>query len=112
MAANLPSGGPAYPLATPGVRLQLNPTENISLLGAVFAGDPAGKDCYTTGAGDPQLCNKHGTTFSLDGGAFWLGEAQYNVNQGQGRHRARRLLQDRRLVSYRQPLSPISTGLR
>jgi len=82
MAANLPSGGPAYPLATPGVRLQINPTENLSLLGAVFAGDPAGKNCYTTGAAVAQLCNKHGTTFSLDGGAFWLGEAQYNANQG------------------------------
>ena len=81
MAANLPSGGPAYPLATPGARLQVNATENITLLGAVFAGDPAGKDCYTSGAGVAQLCNRHGTTFSLDGGAFWLGEVQYNVNQ-------------------------------
>jgi porin len=80
-AGNLRSGGPAYPLATPGVRLQINATETISLLGAVFSGDPAGPNCYTTGAGDPQLCNRHGTTFSLDGGAFWLGEAQYNVNQ-------------------------------
>ena len=79
MAANLPSGGPAYPLATPGVRLQLNPTENIALLGAVFAGDPGGKNCTSD---NPQRdCNRYGTTFSLDGGAFWLGEAQYNVNQ-------------------------------
>jgi len=80
-AGNLRSGGPAYPLATPGARLLLNPTESISVLGAVFSGDPAGKDCYTTGAGDPQLCNRHGTTFSLNGGAFWIGEIQYNVNQ-------------------------------
>jgi porin len=81
MAANLPSGGPAYPLATPGVRLQVNPTDNIALLGAVFSGDPAGKNCYTYDpTANPQICNKHGTTFSLDGGAFWLGEAQYNVN--------------------------------
>uniref|UniRef100_Q07KD5 Carbohydrate-selective porin OprB n=1 Tax=Rhodopseudomonas palustris (strain BisA53) TaxID=316055 RepID=Q07KD5_RHOP5 len=79
MAANLPSGGPAYPLATPGVRLQVNPTENIALLGAVFAGDPAGRNC--TGDNVQRDCNRHGTTFSLDGGAFWLGEAQYNVNQ-------------------------------
>ncbi|MBB5048308.1 porin [Rhodopseudomonas rhenobacensis] len=78
MAANLPSGGPAYPLATPGVRLQVNPTENISLLGAVFAGNPAG-NCTSD---NPQRdCNRYGTTFSLDGGAFWLGEAQYNFNQ-------------------------------
>lgn len=80
-AGNLRSGGPAYPLATPGVRLQVNPNENISLLGAVFSGDPAGRDCYTTGAHDPQRCNEYGTTFSLNGGAFWIGEAQYNVNQ-------------------------------
>ncbi|ABD89164.1 carbohydrate porin [Rhodopseudomonas palustris] len=79
MAANLPSGGPAYPLATPGVRLQVNPTENISLLGAVFAGDPAGKNC--TSGNQQRDCNRFGTTFSLDGGAFWLGEAQYNFNQ-------------------------------
>ncbi|MDF3810670.1 MULTISPECIES: carbohydrate porin [Rhodopseudomonas] len=79
MAANLPSGGPAYPLATPGARLQLNPTENIALLGAVFSGNPAGKNCSNP---NPQICNKYGTTFSLDGGALWLGEAQYNVNQG------------------------------
>jgi porin len=76
-AANLPSGGPAYPLATPGVRLQVNPIENVSLLAAVFAGDPAGANCV----GNPQACNRYGTTFSLDGGAFWIGEAQYQVNQ-------------------------------
>lgn len=77
MAANLPSGGPAYPLATPGARLQINPTESFSLLGAVFSGDPAGKNCNE----NPQDCNKHGTTFSFSGGAFWMAEAQYQVNQ-------------------------------
>ncbi|EJW13266.1 Carbohydrate-selective porin [Rhodovulum sp. PH10] len=84
MSANLPSGGPAYPLATPGVRVQVNPTKNVSVLGAVFSGDPAGGDCYTTGAGDPQVCNNHGTTFSFDGGAFWIGELQYNANKEEG----------------------------
>lgn len=82
MSASLPSGGPAYPLATPGVRVQLNPTPNIALLGAVFSGDPAGKDCYTNDPdANPQICNRYGTTFSFGGGAFWLGELQYNVNQ-------------------------------
>jgi porin len=76
-AANLPSGGPAYPLATPGVRLQVNPTDTISLLGAVFSGDPAGANCNDI----PQKCNRYGTTFSFSGGAFWIGEAQYQVNQ-------------------------------
>jgi porin len=82
MSANLPSGGPAYPLATPGMRVQVNPTETVSLLGAVFSGDPAGKDCYRFNPdADPQVCNRYGITFSFSGGAFWLGEAQYNVNQ-------------------------------
>jgi porin len=77
MAANLPSGGAAYPLATPGVRLQLNPTERVSLLAAVLSGDPAGANCTVL----PQECNRYGTTFSFSGGAFWIGEAQYQVNQ-------------------------------
>lgn len=76
-AADLPSGGPAYPLATPGVRLQLNPAENVTLLGAVFSGNPAGRNCTDI----PQKCDLYGTTFSLSGGAFWIGEAQYQVNQ-------------------------------
>ncbi|MBI4273526.1 MAG: carbohydrate porin [Rhizobiales bacterium] len=77
VAANLPSGGAAYPLATPGVRLQINLTESFSVLGGLFSGDPAGKNCGE----NPQHCNKHGTTFSFSGGAFWIGEAQYQVNQ-------------------------------
>jgi porin len=79
MSANLPSGGPTYPLATPGARLQINPSDRVSLLAAVFSGDPAGKNCFDN---DPQVCNRHGTTFSFSGGAFWIGEAQYQVNQG------------------------------
>jgi porin len=77
MSANLPSGGPAYPLATPGVRLQINPTDTVSILAGVFSGDPAGSNCND----NPQICNKHGTTFSFSGGSFWLGEVQYQVNQ-------------------------------
>ena len=41
-AVNLPSGGPAYPLSTPGARLKIDPVKNVSLLFAVFNGDPAG----------------------------------------------------------------------
>lgn len=77
LAANMTNGGPAYPLATPGVRVKLMPAEKLTLLGAVFAGDPAGKNCTD----DAQQCNKHGTTFSTSGGALWMGEAQYAINQ-------------------------------
>ena len=78
MDVNLPGGGPAYPLATPGARLALNPTNDISVLAAVFSGNPAG-NCP---AGEnPEACNKHGTTFSFTGGALFMGEVQYQQNQ-------------------------------
>ena len=78
MSANITNGGPAYPLATPGARLAVKPAENLTLQAAVFSGDPAGKDCMDLA----QRCNAHGTTFSFSGGALWMGEAQYAVNQG------------------------------
>jgi porin len=78
MAANLPSGGPAYPLATPGVRLKFKPKDYpITVLAAVFSGDPAGKNCTS----DPQICDRWGTKFSFWGGALWMLELQYAVNQ-------------------------------
>jgi porin len=78
LAANQLQGGPVYPLATPGVRLQLKPTGEIAVLSAVFAGAPAGADCI----GLPQQCNRYGTTFSTSGGALWIEEVQYGINQG------------------------------
>ncbi|MEJ2376334.1 MAG: carbohydrate porin [Pseudolabrys sp.] len=81
LAANMLRGGPAYPLATPGVRLKFKPSDDAAIQGAVFAGDPAGSNCGA--ADDPQKCNRHGFAgFGLDGGALFLGEAQYSVNQG------------------------------
>ena len=78
MAANIMSGGPAYPLATPGARLAVQSADSWTLQAAVFSGDPAGRNCTDL----PQRCNAHGTTFSFSGGALWMGEAQYAVNQG------------------------------
>lgn len=39
---NLPSGGPADPLATPAVRAKYLPNENVPVQGGLFTGDPAG----------------------------------------------------------------------
>ena len=77
LAANMTSGGPAYPLATPGARIALRPTEQLTALAAVFSGNPAGRDCND----NPQVCNRYGTTFSFSGGALWMGELQYAINQ-------------------------------
>ncbi len=78
LGANMLSGGPAYPLATPGVRVQVNASENITALAAVFPGNPAGANCNDV----PQACNRYGTTFSFTGGSLWMGEVQYAINQG------------------------------
>jgi porin len=76
-AANLPSGGPAYPLATPGVRLKVKASDQLTVLAAIFSGDPAGPNCTN----DPQICNRWGTKFSFWGGTFSMLELQYGVNQ-------------------------------
>ena len=71
-------GGPAFPLATPGVRVQVKPSDALTVLTALFSGlfRQAG-DC----TGNPQACNPNGTTFSFSGGVLWMGELQYAVNQ-------------------------------
>jgi len=76
LAANLPSGGPTYPLATPGVRVRGAPTRELSLSAAVFDGNPAG-----TGPGDPQRRDGSGTNFRLSDDAFAIVEAAYATDQ-------------------------------
>ena len=76
-AVNLPSGGAAYPLSTPGVRLKVEPVKNVSLLLAVLNGDPAGP-----GPGDEQLRNRYGLNFRVSDPPFVIGEAQFQRNIG------------------------------
>jgi porin len=73
---NLPSGGPAYPLSTPGIRLKVEPTKNWVLLAAVFNGDPAGP-----GPGDPEERNRHGLNFRVTDPPLAIAEVQYKYNQ-------------------------------
>jgi porin len=42
LAANLPGGGPAYPLPAPGVRVRIKPRDDVAFQAAVFSGDPSG----------------------------------------------------------------------
>ncbi len=76
-AVNLPSGGAAYPLSTPGVRLKVDPVKDVSLLFAVLNGDPAGP-----GLGDPELRNRYGLNFRVGDPPFFIGEAQLQRNTG------------------------------
>ena len=76
-AANMPSGGPAFPLSTPGIRLKTDPSEQVSLLLAMFNGDPAGP-----GPGDEQIRNRHGLNFRIADPPLVIAEAQHRANQG------------------------------
>ncbi len=76
-AVDLPSGGPAYPLPTPGIRLRTKPSDSFIALLGLFSGSPAGLR-----AGDPQVNDPSGTNFDLSSGYFLIGEAQYRVNRG------------------------------
>ena len=70
LSANLPSGGAAYPLAAPGVRLALgDPEDGTGLRLGVFSGDPGGRYGAET---DPQRHNRFGTNVSTAGGAFLI----------------------------------------
>ena len=95
-AVNLPSGGAAYPLSTPGVRLKVDPIKNVSLLLAVLNGDPAGP-----GPGDEQLRNRYGLNFRVNDPAFVIGEAQFQRNLGKKDEGLATTLEARRLGALR-----------
>ncbi len=76
-SVDLPSGGPAYPLAALGVRLRAQPLEPLTVLLGVYNGSPAG-----LGVGDPQRRDASGTNFDLNSGVFVIGEVQYAINPG------------------------------
>jgi porin len=77
LAANLPASGPAYPLPAPGIRVRVQPRDDIQLQAAVFSGDPSGGNGSNLPAPLPT-----GTIFSFSGGAFVIAEASYLLNQG------------------------------
>ena len=77
LAQNLPNGGPNYPLAVPMVRARLKVTDQLTLVGAAFDGDPAGP-----GPGDPQRRNATGTEFRLKDPVLAFGEVWYTDGQG------------------------------
>ncbi len=75
-AQDLPSGGPAYPEATPGARLTWMPTDQLTLRAAIFNGDPAGP-----GAGNPVLRDPYGLAFRVNDPPLVIAELAYSYNQ-------------------------------
>ena len=77
-SANLYSGGPAFPLASLGVRGRVQVTDRVTVLGGVFDDNPPGGSFYDNlqvrGAA------KSGTSFNLNTGALFIAEVQYATN--------------------------------
>jgi porin len=75
-SADLPGGGPAYPLSALGVRARYRPVDSLTFLTGVFNGSPSpsGGLCCS---GDAQQQNPSGTSFPLNGGVLVIAEAQY-----------------------------------
>ncbi len=72
-SADLPGGGPAYPLSALGLRVRARPVDPLNLLLGVFNGSPV-----LNNRGDPQQQNPSGTSFALNGGALAILELQYS----------------------------------
>jgi len=76
---NLPSGGPAYPLATPAVRAKYSPDDKFSLQVGVFDGDPAGANRLGPDP-EPQRLNRTGTNFRTNDPPLLIAEVAYAYN--------------------------------
>jgi porin len=72
-SANLPGGGPAYPLSALGIRFRYRPVNSIAILAGVYNGSPTANN-----NGDAQQTNPSGTSFPLNGGTLTFVELQYS----------------------------------
>jgi porin len=72
-SADLPAGGPAYPLSALGVRVKWQATDSLTLMAGVFNGSPV-SDLN----GDSQAINASGLSFPLHGGVLAIAELQYS----------------------------------
>ena len=72
-SADLPGGGPAYPLSALGARLRGHPTDSLTVLAGVYNGSPSPNNAIP----DPQVADPSGTSFPLDGGVLAIAELQY-----------------------------------
>nr|WP_245329038.1 carbohydrate porin [Bradyrhizobium centrolobii] len=74
-ASNLPAGGPAPPIAVPGIRVKAAVSDNVTVFGAVFNGNPA-----RPGYGDPQLRDNHGLAFRVNDPPWLIGQVHFDYH--------------------------------
>lgn len=77
-AVDLPSGGAAYPLSTPGARLMVHPVDNLWLRMAVLNGDPSGPGSPA----EAEIRNRYGLNFRINDPPFAIGEIEVQHNNG------------------------------
>jgi porin len=77
-ASDLPSGGAAYPLSTPGFRFKFDPVKDFTFMFEVLNGDPAGPGPTA----EAELRNRYGLNFRVTDPPFFIGEAQFRHNAG------------------------------
>lgn len=74
-ANNLPSGGPAPPIAVPGIRVKATLSDQVTVFGAVFNGNAA-----RPGDGDPQLRDNHGLAFRVNDPPWLIGQVRWSYD--------------------------------
>ena len=74
-ASNLPAGGPAPPIAVPGLRVKAALTDDVTVFGAVFNGNPA-----RPGDGDPQTRGNHGLAFRVNYPPWFIGQIHFDYH--------------------------------
>jgi porin len=75
-ALNLPDGGPAFPLAAPGIFVQVEPNERFNFRAALFNGQVA-----PPGDGDAQVRNRYNTNFRVNDPGLVFAEVRFQANQ-------------------------------
>lgn len=75
---DLPAGGPAFPLATPGVRLRLGDFGGTTVMFGLYSGDPS-----PPGVLDPEIQDHGGVAFTLNEGALLIGELQRTIRMSE-----------------------------
>lgn len=66
LGVNLPDGGPAYPVARPGLRARLALSPSLTVSAAVFSGDP--------------VANESGFNFHMNGDVFAISEVAHSMS--------------------------------
>ncbi len=74
-ATNLPAGGPAPPIAVPGIRVKAAMSDKITAFAAVFNGNAA-----RPGDGDPQLRDNHGLAFRVNDAPWIIGQLRWDYD--------------------------------